>query len=120
MTPTLVTVLIPLSYYLFVKNTHLVNQITQTNAPLYNFLKNKWYFDELYDFLFVRSLKIVGNFFWKAIDGLVIDKFGPDGISNIIKKLSLRAVKLQNGFIYQYAFIMLIGFSILLTYLIIK
>ena len=120
LTPTLVTILIPLSYYLFVKNTHLVNQITQTNAPLYNFLKNKWYFDELYDFLFVRSLKVVGNFFWKAIDGLVIDKFGPDGISNIIKKLSLRAVKLQNGFIYQYAFIMLIGFSILLTYLIIK
>ena len=120
LTPTLVTILIPLSYYLFVKNTHLVNQITQTNAPLYNFLKNKWYFDELYDFLFVRSLKVVGNFFWKAIDGLVIDKFGPDGISNIIKKLSLRAVKLQNGFIYQYAFIMLIGFSIILTYLIIK
>ncbi len=120
LTPTLVTILIPISYYLFVKNTHLVNQITQTNAPLYNFLKNKWYFDELYDFLFVRSLKVVGNFFWKAIDGLVIDKFGPDGISNIIKKLSLRAVKLQNGFIYQYAFIMLIGFSILLTYLIIK
>ena len=56
----------------------------------------------------------------KKIDGLVIDKFGPDGISNLIKKLSLKAVKFQNGFIYQYAFVMLIGFSILLTFLIIK
>ncbi len=120
LTPTLITILIPLSYYLFVKNKNLINQITQTNAPLYNFLVNKWYFDEFYDVLFVRSSKNIGNFFWKAIDGLVIDKFGPDGISNLIKKLSLKAVKLQNGFIYQYAFVMLIGFSILLTYLIIK
>jgi len=120
LTPILVTILIPLSYYLFVSNKKLVNQIVQTNEPLYNFLKNKWYFDELYDVLFVRSSKFIGNFFWKKIDGMVIDKFGPDGISNIIKKLSLKAIKFQNGFIYQYAFIMLIGFSILLTLLIIK
>ncbi len=120
LTPILVTILIPLSYYLFVSNKKLVNQIVQTNEPLYNFLKNKWYFDELYEVLFVRSSKFIGNFFWKKIDGMVIDKFGPDGISNIIKKLSLKAIKFQNGFIYQYAFIMLIGFSILLTLLIIK
>ena len=120
LTPTLVTILIPFSYYLFVKDKNLVNQLAETNAPLYKFLKNKWYFDELYDVLFVKSSKIIGNFFWKKIDGMVIDKFGPDGISNLIKKLSLKAIKFQNGFIYQYAFVMLIGFSILLTYLIIK
>ncbi len=120
LTPILVTILIPFSYYLFVKNKNLVNQIVYTNQPLYNFLRNKWYFDELYDFLFVKSSKNLGNFFWKKIDGSIIDKFGPDGISKLIKKLSIKAVKLQNGFIYQYAFVMLIGFSILLTFLIIK
>ena len=73
-----------------------------------------------YDFIFVKSFKNLGNFFWRKIDNLIIDRFGPDGISNIIKKLSLYAVKFQSGFIYQYAFIMLLGFSILLTFLIIK
>ena len=56
----------------------------------------------------------------KKIDNLIIDRFGPDGISNIVKKCSLYAVKFQSGFIYQYAFIMLLGFSLLLTFLIIK
>ena len=83
-------------------------------------MKKKWYFDELYDFIFVKSFKNLGNFFWRKIDNLIIDRFGPDGISNIIKKFSLYAVKFQSGFIYQYAFIMLLGFSILLTFLIIK
>ncbi len=120
LTPFLVTILIPFSYYLFVKNKDIVKRITHTNEPLYNFLINKWYFDELYDILFVRSSKFIGRFFWKTVDSSVIDKFGPDGISNLIKKLSIKAVKFQNGFIYQYAFVMLIGFSILLTFLIVK
>ena len=85
-----------------------------------NFLKNKWYFDEVYEYIFVRSLKKIGIYFWKKIDGLIIDRFGPDGISNVIKTLSNKAVKFQSGYIYQYAFIMLVGFSALLTYLIIK
>ena len=84
------------------------------------FLKNKLYFVELYEVLFVKSSKFLGKYFWKKIDGLVIDRFGPDGISKLIKTLSLKAVKFQSGYIYQYAFVMLIGFSILLTFLIIK
>ena len=120
LTPSLVTLSIPLAFYLFVKNKNLVNQIVETNKPLYIFLTKKWYFDELYDVLFVKSFKFLGKFFWKKIDGSIIDRFGPDGISNLIKSLSVKAVKFQNGFIYQYAFVMLIGFSILLTFLIIK
>ena len=120
LTPSLVTLSIPLAFYLFVKNKNLVNQIVETNKPLYIFLTKKWYFDELYDVLFVNSFKFLGKFFWKKIDGSIIDRFGPDGISNLIKSLSVKAVKFQNGFIYQYAFVMLIGFSILLTFLIIK
>ena len=59
-------------------------------------------------------------FLWKKVDGSIIDKFGPDGISSAIKNLSIKAVKFQSGFIYQYAFVMLIGFSVLLTILILN
>ncbi len=120
LTPVLVVISIPFSFYLFVKNKNLVEQIVEGNKSLYVFLKNKWYFDELYEFIFVKSLKNAGHYLWKKIDGDFIDRFGPDGISKLIKILSLKAVKFQSGYIYQYAFVMLIGFSILLTFLIIK
>ncbi len=120
LTPSFVIISIPFSYYLFIKKKLIIEQIVNINYPLYVFLKKKWYFDELYDFIFVKSFKNLGTFFWRKIDNLIIDRFGPDGISNIIKKISLYAVKFQSGFIYQYAFIMLLGFSILLTFLIIK
>jgi NADH-quinone oxidoreductase subunit L len=90
------------------------------NKPFYNFLKNKWYFDEIYQIIFINTSKRIGLFFWKKIDLAIIDKFGPDGISNLIKNFSLKAIKFQSGFIYQYAFVMLIGFSIFLTLLILK
>ena len=118
-TPIIVILSIPLSYYLFVKNKNITNWLVNENQPLYNFLLNKWYFDELYDFLFVKPFKKIGIFFWKNVDIKIIDKFGPDGISNLIKIFSNKAVKFQSGYVYQYAFIMLLGFSALLTYLII-
>jgi len=118
-TPIIVILSIPFSYYLFVKNKNITNWLINENKPLYNFLLNKWYFDELYNFLFVKPFKKIGIFFWKNVDIKIIDKFGPDGISNLIKIFSNKAVKFQSGFVYQYAFIMLLGFSALLTYLII-
>ena len=117
-TPILVLLSIPVAYYLFVKNKELPNQFVQSNKPLYNFLVNKWYFDELYDIIFIQSSKKIGLFFWKIIDIKIIDRFGPDGLSLLIKNLSLRASKFQSGFIYQYAFMILIGLSALLTFLI--
>jgi len=117
-TPTLVLLSIPLAYYLFIKNKDLPNQLAQLNKPLYKFLVNKWYFDELYNILFIQSSKKIGLFFWKIVDVKVIDKFGPDGVSLLIKNLSIKASKFQSGFIYQYAFMILIGFSALLTFLI--
>jgi len=119
-TPILVIISIPISYYLFVLNKELPNQLAKSNKPLYNFLVNKWYFDEFYNIVFIQSSKKIGLFFWKNIDVKIIDKFGPDGISALIKNLSLKASKFQSGFIYQYAFVMLLGFSVLLTYLIIS
>ena len=120
LTPVLVTMSIPLAYYLFVKNKNLPNQIANVNKPLYQFLLNKWYFDEIYDVIFVKPCKKSGLFLWKFFDIKLIDGFGPDGISEIIKKFSIKANKFQSGYIYQYAFIMLLGFSALLTFLIVK
>ncbi len=119
-TPLLVILSIPISYYLFVKNKTITNWLVEENKPLYNFFLNKWYFDELYDYIFVRPSKRFGFFLWKSIDINIIDKFGPDGISNLIKKFSIKAVKFQSGYIYQYAFVMLLGFTALLTYLIVS
>jgi NADH-quinone oxidoreductase subunit L len=119
-TPILVIISIPISYYLFVKNKNIPNQIIESNKPIYNFLINKWYFDELYNIIFIQSSKKMGLFFWKTIDIKIIDKFGPDGISSFIKNLSFKASKFQSGFIYQYAFMMLLGFSALLTFLILN
>ena len=119
-TPTLVILSIPLAYYLFLKNRNLPERLASINKPLYQFLLNKWYFDELYDVLFVKPSKKLGLFLWKFFDLKIIDGFGPDGISSMIKKFSVKANKFQSGYIYQYAFVMLLGFSALLTFLIVK
>ena len=119
-TPVIVTISIPISYYLFIKNNNICNWLANENKPIYKFLVNKWYFDEFYDYIFVKPIKKIGTFFWKKIDVNTIDRFGPDGISSLIKFFSNKVVKFQSGFIYQYAFIMLLGFSALLTYLIVN
>ena len=119
-TPIIVTISIPISYYLFIKNNNICNWLANENKPIYKFLINKWYFDEFYDYIFVKPIKKIGIFFWKKIDVNTIDRFGPDGISSLIKFFSNKVVKFQSGYIYQYAFIMLLGFSALLTYLIIN
>ena len=120
LTPVLVVSAIPLSYYLYVKNTDILFGVRKLNEPLYKFLLNKWYIDELYEALFVKPLKLIGLFLWKKGDQNTIDRYGPDGFSKIIKYFSNKAVKFQSGYIYDYAFAMLLGLSFLLTYLMIK
>ena len=120
LTPILVTISIPISFYYFVTNTKVLENFKKTNLPLYNFLLNKWFIDELYDQIFIKPAKKIGSFFWKQGDLGIIDRYGPDGISKLIKKLSDKASLFQTGFIYDYAFVMLIGLSILLTYLILN
>ena len=117
-TPIIVTITIPISFYLFAKNKNFMKSVVESNKPFYNFLQKKWYFDELYAYIFVKPCKSVGYFFWKKIDESIIDKYGPDGISNLIKNFSFKAIRFQTGFIYQYAFVMLLGFTILLTLII--
>ena len=117
-TPILVIFAIPVSFYFFITNTKILEEFKKTNLPLYNFLLNKWYIDELYESIFVKPLKKIGSFFWKTGDQGIIDKFGPDGISKLVKMVSNKASQFQTGYIFDYAFVMLIGLSVLLTYLI--
>ena len=83
---------------------------------LYQFLLNKWYFDELYNRLFVRTAFTLGEGLWKTGDGKIIDGIGPDGIANATRELAREASRLQTGYVYHYAFAMLIGVVALVTW----
>lgn len=83
---------------------------------LYGFLKNAWYFDRIYDFLFVRPVFFIGRFFWKTGDEATIDGAGPDGIASSVARGARRLVKLQSGYVYHYAFVMLAGIAVFLSY----
>jgi NADH-quinone oxidoreductase subunit L len=85
-------------------------------ARLYRFLLNKWYFDELYDWLFVRPALYLGAGLWRSGDGALIDGVGPDGIAAATRELARRAGRLQTGYVYHYAFAMLIGVAVLVTW----
>jgi len=117
-TPVIVILAIPVSYYLFVENEKILKNFVDKNKFLYNFLLRKWYFDEIYNFIFVEPIKKIGLLFWKKGDIDTIDRYGPDGLSKIVKIISDKAVNFQSGHLYHYAFVMLVGLSILLTYLI--
>ena len=84
--------------------------------PIYMFLLNKWYFDELYDWAFTRPAFRLGRFLWKVGDGTVIDGIGPDGIAARVLEVTRSVVRVQTGYVYHYAFAMLIGVALLITY----
>ncbi|MGD0632815.1 MAG: NADH-quinone oxidoreductase subunit L [Beijerinckiaceae bacterium] len=88
----------------------------RTNPLVYNFLLNKWYFDELYDFLFVKPAFWIGRLFWRQGDQGIIDRYGPDGLSASVVAGTRQVVKLQSGYIYHYAFAMLIGVTAIVTW----
>jgi NADH-quinone oxidoreductase subunit L len=117
--PTLVISAIPLSFILFLKRNDIVENFINSQKPLYNFLVKKWYFDELYDLIFVRPFRSIGNFLWQRGDVKTIDAYGPDGIARVVKNLSDRASSMQSGYLYHYATILLIGLIIIVMFLII-
>jgi NADH-quinone oxidoreductase subunit L len=104
------------SLYVYVIAPGTAQRIAAQNPILYKFLLNKWYFDELYDFIFVRPAFWLGRLFWKGGDGRIIDGLGPDGISARVIDVTNRVVKLQTGFVYHYAFAMLIGVAAIITW----
>ena len=105
------------AYLFYVLNPNLPKILSKKFSPIYNLFFNKWYFDELYDYLFVKSFIKFGNFFWKKGDEGTIDRFGPNGISKLVKNISSKSIIIQSGYIYHYAFAMLIGLVVLITWL---
>lgn len=117
--PTLVISAIPLSFILFLKRKDIVEGFVNNNKPFYNFLVKKWYFDELYDLVFVKSFRSVGTFLWQRGDVKTIDAYGPDGVAKVVKNLSDRASSIQSGYLYHYATVILIGVILIVSFLII-
>ncbi|MCA0016288.1 NADH-quinone oxidoreductase subunit L [Mesorhizobium sp. B292B1B] len=106
-----------LAWKFYIRSPEVPVNLAAQHRGLYAFLLNKWYFDELYDFLFVRPAKRLGSFLWKTGDGTVIDGLGPDGISARVVDVTNRVVKLQTGYLYHYAFAMLIGVAAFVTWM---
>jgi NADH-quinone oxidoreductase subunit L len=78
-------------------------------GPVWAFLYNKWYFDEIYDFIFVKGARALGDLFWKVGDQKLIDGLGPDGMASLSNFFSRRLRRLQTGYVYHYSFLMLIA-----------
>lgn len=104
------------AYYYYVLHPELPPRMAARKGMLYTFLYNKWYFDELYDLLFVRPTMALGRMLWKVGDGTIIDGFGPDGVAARVLDATRGAVRLQSGYVYHYAFAMLIGVVALATW----
>jgi NADH-quinone oxidoreductase subunit L len=104
------------AYYMYLVDRAAPQRLADAFPALYRFLVNKWYFDELYDFLFVRPAFAIGRLFWKGGDGVIIDGFGPDGVSARVLDVARNSVRLQTGYVYHYAFAMLLGAAALTTW----
>jgi NADH-quinone oxidoreductase subunit L len=105
-----------ISYIFYISRPYLPVELGRQHPMLYQFLLNKWYFDELYDLIFVGPAKRIGRFLWKVGDGYIIDGFGPDGVSARVLDVTRNVVKIQTGYLYHYAFAMLIGVAGLITW----
>jgi NADH-quinone oxidoreductase subunit L len=107
---------IGLAYYMYMVRTDLAAIWAEKLRPAYLLSFNKWYFDEIYERVFVRPAFYLGRGFWKAGDGALIDGVGPDGIAEVTMRFARRASALQSGYLYHYAFAMLIGVVVLVTF----
>jgi NADH-quinone oxidoreductase subunit L len=115
--PTVLTILgFGIAYYYYILHPEKPAEMLKKRNLVYLFFYNKWYFDELYDFIFVRPAMWIGRFLWKKGDGLMIDGLGPDGISARVLDVTRGAVRMQSGYIFHYALAMLIGAFALATW----
>ena len=108
-----------MSFILFLKRKDIVEGFVNNNKPFYTFLVKKWYFDELYNLIFVKSFRGIGTFLWQRGDVKTIDAYGPDGVAKVVKILSDRASRVQSGYLYHYATVILIGLILIISFLII-
>src|SRR5215472_3545386 len=105
-----------IAWHFYIRRPDIPVELARQHEWLYRFLLNKWYFDELYDFIFVRPTKWLGRLLWKGGDGWLIDGFGPDGVSARVLDVTRNVVRLQTGYLYHYAFAMLIGAAAFITW----
>jgi len=119
--PTVVAVAgIALAYLMYMFVPSLPGLLAGNLKFVYRFLLNKWYFDELYDFLFVKPAFRIGRAFWQGGDGALIDAIGPDGVAAAVREIARRISRLQSGYLYHYAFAMLIGVAAFVTWYVVK
>ena len=104
------------AWQMYIRDPAMPKRLADTNPGLYRFLLNKWYFDELYDRIFVRPALWLGRALWKGFDDWFVDQTLTEGLGNRVKDVTSRVVKLQSGYLYHYAFAMLIGIAALLTW----
>ena len=104
------------SWNMYIRRTDIPVQLAKTHSALYQFLLNKWYFDELYDYVFVRTSKWLGKKLWTIGDTKIIDGLGPNGVAARVVDLAKRASALQSGYLYHYAFAMLIGIAAFVSF----
>ena len=104
------------AWQFYIRRPDIPVELARQHEWLYKFLLNKWYFDELYEVVFVRTAKWLGRLLWKGGDGWLIDGFGPDGVSARVLDVTRNVVRLQTGYLYHYAFAMLIGAAIFITW----
>jgi NADH-quinone oxidoreductase subunit L len=117
--PTVMMVLgFAVAILFYISRPYLPIELATQHQILYRFLLNKWYFDELYDLIFVRSAKWLGRFLWKKGDGVVIDGFGPNGVASRVLDVTRGVVRIQTGYLYHYAFAMMIGVAGMITWFI--
>ena len=104
------------AWQMYIRDRTLPARLAAANPGLYRFLLNKWYFDELYDFIFVRPAKWVGTQLWRGFDDKLVDETIVEGLGHRVVDVTRRVVRLQSGYLYHYAFVMLIGIAALLTW----
>lgn len=97
------------AWMMYIRSKDAPARLAANFQPLYKFLLNKWYFDELYNLIFVRPAFWLGRLFWKGGDENIIDRFGPNGSAWIVQQGSRLAVRMQSGYLYTYALVMLLG-----------
>ncbi|MFG1349824.1 NADH-quinone oxidoreductase subunit L [Xanthobacter autotrophicus] len=115
--PTLMMVFgFVIAYWFYIVDRTVPVALAKSQDALYQFLLNKWYFDELYDRIFVKPALWIGRLLWKRGDGTIIDGFGPNGVSARVLDVTRGVVRLQTGYLYHYAFVMLIGVAAFITW----
>ena len=98
-----------IAWFMYIYKDGVTKRIAGEGGPLYRFLLNKWYVDEIYDATVVRGTRALGDLFWKVGDIGIIDRFGPNGFAAAAMAGAKRLSRLQSGFLFHYAFMMLIG-----------